>query len=152
MQHPEHSDRTQFPRLSLLRASASDFGLHDADAVCLNAILGAAMSFGSEAEDGAFSSIHLAYGQGQDRVKVTVTGTRDDGYRLVLEHAISGAKDSFKAGLAATTLGGGSAWTLVAAHVAGQPATAGNVLDEVAGLRSLVLQDKEVSERLTAVE
>jgi hypothetical protein len=43
MQHPESFDCTHFPRLSLLRASASDFGLQDADAVCLDAILGAAI-------------------------------------------------------------------------------------------------------------
>ncbi|MDP3194383.1 hypothetical protein [Tabrizicola sp.] len=152
MQHPESFDRTHFPRLSLLRASASDFGLQDADAVCLDAILGAAVAFGSEAEEGAFSSIHLAYGQGDDRVKVTVTGTRDEGYQLVLERATSGAKESYVAGLAATTLGGGSAWNVEAAHVAGQQATAGNVLAGIAELRSLVLQEKEVGERLEAVE
>ena len=152
MQHPESFDRTHFPRLSLLRASASDFGLQDADAVCLDAILGAAVAFGSEADEGAFSSIHLAYGQGSDRVKVTVTGTRDEGYQLVLERATSGAKESYVAGLAATTLGGGSVWNVEAAHVDGQQATAGNVLAGIAELRSLVLQEKEVGERLEAVE
>lgn len=149
---PEQADRTRFPDLGLLRASAADFGLGDVDGVCLGAILSAALSFGGEAEEGAFSSIYLSYGQGQDRVNVTVTPSRDAGYHLLIEQAVSGAKDAFKAGLAATTLGGGGPWAVEAAHVAGKPVDAGWLLESIAELRNLVLVTKEVSDRLVPVE
>lgn len=152
MQLPERSDRTHFPKLGLLRATAQDFGLADADAVCLDAILYAALSFGAEAEDGAFGCIYLSYGQGEDRVNLTVTGTREDGYRLVLEQAVSGAKDAFKAGLAATTPGVGCPWTVEAVHVAGKPVAAGWLLESIGELSSLVLVAKEVSDRLAFAE
>lgn len=153
MQPLELQDRAQFPNLSLLRASAADFGLGDAGAVaesvCLGAILGAALSFGSEAEEGAFSSIFLVYGQADSRVSVTLTGARQDGYRLVIERISEKAPRAFAAGLSARSLGVGTPWLVEAAHVGGKPVAASEFLDSLTELRGLVLVAKEVSDRLS---
>lgn len=146
-------DRARFPSIALLRASATDFGLGSDSgvAVCLGAILGAALAFGGEAEEGAFSSIFLVYRQDSERVHVTVHANRDGGHRLVVERVMRGDQDRYLGGLVASMHEGGGVWLVETAHLGGKPVSALNFLDSIAELRGLTLVVKEVSERLTAV-
>ena len=150
---PLEQDRARFPGIALLRASAADFGLggDSGVAVCLGAFLGAALAFGSEAEEGAFSSIFLVYGQGDERVHVTVNAVRDGGHRLVVERVVRGDKNRYLGGLVASMNEDGGEWLVEAAHLGGRPVRASDFLDSIAELCGLTLVAKEVSERLTVV-
>lgn len=151
---PPEPSRAQFPGIALLRASAVDFGLGGDSglAVCLSAILGAALAYGGEAEDGAFGSIFLVYEQGTDRLHVTVFASRDDGHRLVLERVALADQNRYLGGLAAATNEDGGAWRVEATHLGGKPVHGADFLDSIAELRNLTLVAKEVSERFVDVE
>lgn len=151
---PLEQDRARFPGIALLRASAADFGLggDSGVAVCLGAVLGAALAFGSEAEEGAFSSIFLVYGQGAERLHVTVVASRNEGHRLVLERVTLADRTRYLGGLAAVTNEDGGAWRVEAAHLGGKPVRGADFLDSISELRSLTLIAKEVSERFVDAE
>lgn len=150
MQPREVEHRSAFPNLALLRSSAADFGLDStgaaADAVCLSAIFGAALSFGAEAEAGAFKSIFLAYSQGLQRVYVSVAREVGDGFRMVIERIELAERNRYEAGLIATSRAVDGAWNVEATHVAGKQATVTEFLDSISELRALSLTAKEVSE------
>lgn len=143
-----------FPNIALLRASATDFGLggDSGISVCLGAVFGAALAFGREAEQGAFSSIFLVYRQGVEGVHVTVNAARDGGHRLVVERVQRGdKKNRYLGGLVAYMSEDGGAWKVEAAHLGGKPVRASDFLDSITELCGLTLVAKEVSERLIAV-
>lgn len=137
-------DRARFPNLALLRASAGDFGL-DAVRPCLNAILNAALSFGSDAEGGSFKDIYLLYGQGDRTVSVLVTDTEADGYQLVVESMEQGEQRAYVGGLLACARA--DSWDVETVQLLGGKATASDFFGSIAGLDSLVLIAKEVGER-----
>ena len=90
---PPEPSRVDFPGIALLRASAVDFGLggDSGVAVCLSAILGAAMAYGSEAEDGALlkpGHIYIAPG---GLTHLEVSGGR---CRLVAADPVNGHRPS----------------------------------------------------------
>ena len=151
---PPEPSRVDFPGIALLRASAVDFGLggDSGVAVCLSAILGTAMAYGSEAEDGAFGSIFLVYEQGAERLHVTVVASRNEGHRLVLERVTLADRTRYLGGLAAVTNEDGGAWRVEAAHLGGKPVRGADFLDSISELRSLTLIAKEVSERFVDAE
>lgn len=142
-----HEKIIQFPRISLLRASAIDFGLNIESSI-LNAILSMGLSFSSEAEDGAFSSIYLVYGQGDCLVNFTITEDRDDGYKLLIEHVMKSEPPVYLGGLSAVNRAGGGDWVLENAHVKGVKVGFKSFFDSISDLHGLVLIDKEVSDRL----
>ena len=151
---PPETSRAQFPGIALLRASAIDFGLggDSGVSVCLSAVLGAALAYGSEAEDGAFGSIFLVYEQGAERLNVTVFALRDEGHRIVLERVSLADRNRYLGGLTAVTNESGGAWLVEMAHLGGTPVQGADFLDSIAELRSLTLIAKEVSERFVDVE
>lgn len=155
MLRPEQADRSQFPNIALLRASAADFGLGQEVkvAVSLGAIYAAVLAFSDEAEDGAFSSIFTVYAQGDERVHVTLIAERDEASKLVIERVnVGGDRNVYLGGVAASLNADGSAWKVEVAHLGGKAVTAAEFLNTLSDLRALELVTKEVSERFVEAE
>ena len=138
---------TGFPNVSLLMASAHDFGLLEQAGVstCLNAILSTLLSFSWEAENGNFSSIFLAYGNEGERVQLMLDRQRDADYLLTIEHLASRDSSKYLGGLVAQGNGLGD-WNVESAQVLGQPISAAAFLSEISKLRNLNLLSKEIGE------
>ena len=155
MLRPEQADRSRFPGIALLRASAVDFGLGQEVeiAVSMGAIYASVLAFADEAEDGAFNSIFAVYAQGNEQVHVTLIAERDDAPKMVIERVnVGGAKNLYLGGVIASLNADGSAWDVELAHLGGKAVTAAEFLDALSDLRALELVTKEVSERFVEVE
>lgn len=155
MLRPEQADRSWFPNIALLRASAADFGLGQEVevAVSLGAIYAAALAFADEVEDGAFSSIFAVYARGDERVNVTLIAGRDEGPKLVIERVnVGGSRNGYLGGMVASLNADGSAWTVEVAHLGGRAVVAAEFLNALSDLRALELVAKEVGERFVEIE
>jgi len=155
MLRPEQADRSRFPNIALLRASAVDFGLGQVveEAVSLGAIYSAVLAFADEAEDGAFGSIFAVYAQGDERVNVTLIAERDEASKMVIERVnVGGSRNVYLGGVVASLNADGSAWNVEAAHLGGEAVTAAGFLNALSDLRALELVTKEVSERFVEIE
>ncbi|OGQ72665.1 MAG: hypothetical protein A2W73_07880 [Deltaproteobacteria bacterium RIFCSPLOWO2_12_55_13] len=155
MLRPEHADRSRFPSLALLRASAVDFGLGQEVevAVGLGAIYAAVLAFADEAEDGVFGSIFAVYAQGDERVNVTLIAERDEASKMVIERVnVGGSRNVYLGGVVASLNVDGSAWNVELAHLSGKVVTVAEFLKTLSDLRALELAAKEVSERFIEID
>lgn len=99
------------PALPAVAQSAALVGADETHSM-LNALLGYALGFASEADDGAWNAIYVVFGDQQRRVSALVTHASDGGYELVLEEKDEAAAPRFKAGAKAWIGLGG--WQLLA--------------------------------------
>lgn len=140
-------DASPLPRLPLIRESAAFFG-EDVDYAALNALLGAALRFGSEAESGAWSSIYVIYGAEARRVALTVTHASSGGHFLLIESMLDdGTNVVFRNGLNAW-VGSRGEWELLVAGVDGSGADTTEFMAALGDVSDLRLLEKEVADKI----
>lgn len=135
-----------FPRLDLLSRSATFFEV-DPVYARLNAILGAALAFGHEAEGGAWKEIFLSYGGDSHLLTVSVTHAMGGGFMLHLAQSKDGGvKRLFTGGLSVWITADGQ-WEMLVGRIGDKDVNASEFLELLGSGDGLALMGKEVSER-----